>query len=891
MYFHRDSLCKRCPLHESAKHPCLRMELLEGDPLAKDALVVVGEKPGRNEDAADHVFIGEVGKLARTAYIGYITANVDKPLAVYGTNAVRCAPPSGVDITESQAKKCSLYLWDDLVQLQARYDHVYILACGAPASKAVSGSTLGRSLRKQGQPVKLPGGPTSFFTFNPGILLPGRDPSMASSIKEHLLLAIEYLNTGKITTDLVVPKYRGCLSFEPHDHDGSKILSLDIETHGAVSDAPPQSTFHPKKMRAVDGASTENLLQTAAVAWRESSGEIGTAVWTFPEDTGAFISFIGDCTKKGWSILGQNLCFDLMCLRDVIPEIAQLISRARSLSQGWKLLDLSIANFMEDDTRPEKSLKELALLLRVHKYDEERSLRQGFRYDDRHDPELHYYNCADVAATLECWDRLKLRTLRGSETARFSEYCLAFYSDILWTILEMGEAGVCYDRDKLKALDETLRAKAEWCEGRSHGWWGLRLSGKGSQNPLRNMVRDAANEAGLAGDKRLAISKKTKIVSTGKDNRNLIVGCLPISSIYSRQMRMLGTFKRARDARSRYTTKYLTKPREGLVGRMAYPTWYPCPTYDSDGAGKAGGTKQGRLTCSNPGVMTDPKEIKACYTSRFPGGVVLECDLSQIELRVSALLSGDPVMMREYEAGVDRHLATGATILASLRDTMRGGYQYGVCKNLIIEFLTAYNDGRADKLWDGIRVWRQLGKTVNFLMNFKGGANTLQATARRDNRIELDLSFCNHIIRSTSRKYARLTEWQNELISEVCRKQYMELPLIGDRRSFRGSPKTIRATYITNICNYPIQTIAARILQSAQRQIGDAIQRLGLKTKIVRNVYDAIDTDSPPEEEEPVRGLFDKYIDNPPFYVDLQRHLGRELKIEHEIEVLARRNT
>jgi hypothetical protein len=407
------------------------------------------------------------------------------------------------------------------------------------------------------------------------------------------------------------------------------------------------------------------------------------------------------------------------------------------------------------------------------------------------------------------------------------------------------------------------------------------------------VVKEAAEAADLVSDPRLEISKKTKIVSTGKNNRALILGALPVDSEHRQKIQALEDFKVSRDLMSRYTLKYLHHPKEGLIGTpgvpnfgMVYPTWRPCPSYTKDESGGSGGTQQGRLTASNPGVTTNPPSMKACMTSRFIPGVVLAGDLSQIELRMMALLSGDPVMMKEYREGTDRHLATGLLILKQLERQLISTDQ-DEAYEMSLEWLMGLTIHTL-KSYPGIAPWRQLGKTVNFLKAYWGGARALQATARRDNKIELDLQFCKSIIAADARKYPVFTAWQEERFQEAVKRKCLELPLIGDRRTFAGSPRAIRESYLANIASFDIQTPSARVCQSAQRSIGDDLVDQGLRTLIIENVYDNVVTDGPAGEEDAVRALFAKHLPCPPYYELLQYHIGRTLPLDYEVEVLAR---
>lgn len=895
--FSRNTACSECTLRAHQDSPCIPMRLIsEARIPAKIAVVLIAEKPGVTEDEHDDVFVGKVGAIARGAYAQYIKLYARDYVDFYGTNAVRCMPPIDHDVTEAQAKKCSgLYLDDDLKKLSHHYDRVLILACGGPACKVVFGVTMSGAFKRQSEEID---GRACFATFNPGMLLPRRDPSLMGPVRDHLKLVIDFLNHGKIPMTVDIPPYRVPYDRPPSvwDQNRDKILTFDIETYGAVDGLPEQTVFHPEKSMAVDGVARGDLVQTVAAAWYGVDGRPQTSCWVIPEDVVKLRRFLNGAIQAGWSLLNQNICFDLMYLRATDFPL-QGSSFHAVLRRSWmerynsKLHDLATANFMDSDVRWERTQKELAVLLRIHQYDPKKSLASGFRYTDRFDPELHYYNCADAAVALEAWTRLKERTLADNpHTSRFSPYCLNWYSDLIWTALEMDEAGVEFDREKVGALQATTKHAAERTADYCLKRWDWKLAGKGSQEPTRDTVEAAAQSAGLVGDPRLKMSKKLKIVSTDKENRNLIIGALPVGAVESRQMWLLDYFKSKRDLVSRYTHKFLEDPAHGLIGSRAYPTWYITVTYD-EAAGSRKGTQQGRMTCSGPGLQTNPPSIKKCMTSRHPHGVLLSADSSQIELRKMALLSGDPTMMADFIEGQDPHTEMGLAIIEELATQMQRqglGSLYGLdldWAQKLHEFVIAGGNPRS--IPEFAR-WRQLGKTINFLKGYRGGRGAFQAAARRDLRIELSLDFCEGVIRTSASRCPVFIAWQDELIARACRDKYIELPLIGDRRTFRGSVAAIRETYTTAIVNFPIQTLAARTIQSAQRCVSDALRRLGMGTLVIQNTYDAVITDGPSAEEKDTRAIFSEFMDCPPFYRDLQSHIGREVPLAHEIKVLAR---
>lgn len=79
--------------------------------------------------------------------------------------------------------------------------------------------------------------------------------------------------------------------------------------------------------------------------------------------------------------------------------------------------------------------------------------------------------------------------------------------------------------------------------------------------------------------------------------------------------------------------------------------------------GTTGGTVTGRLSSRNPNMQNLPRgsEIKKFFIPD-PGEVFVYFDYSQLELRLAAHLSKDPLLMKAYNEGLDLHTLTGQTI-------------------------------------------------------------------------------------------------------------------------------------------------------------------------------------------------------------------------------------
>ncbi len=90
---------------------------------------------------------------------------------------------------------------------------------------------------------------------------------------------------------------------------------------------------------------------------------------------------------------------------------------------------------------------------------------------------------------------------------------------------------------------------------------------------------------------------------------------------------------------------------------------------------QAAATATGRLSSVNPNLQNIPirtelgREIRAAFTAA-PGTQLLSADYSQIELRLLAHFSGDPLLMRAYQNDEDIHTLTASEVFGVPAETM-----------------------------------------------------------------------------------------------------------------------------------------------------------------------------------------------------------------------------
>jgi DNA polymerase I len=79
------------------------------------------------------------------------------------------------------------------------------------------------------------------------------------------------------------------------------------------------------------------------------------------------------------------------------------------------------------------------------------------------------------------------------------------------------------------------------------------------------------------------------------------------------------------------------------------------------------GTRTGRYTSSGPNAQQISKELRYLFRAA-PGRALVECDYSNIEMRLAAEISGEPTLLRLYHEGADLHKVTASKVFGISED-------------------------------------------------------------------------------------------------------------------------------------------------------------------------------------------------------------------------------
>jgi len=244
-------------------------------------------------------------------------------------------------------------------------------------------------------------------------------------------------------------------------------------------------------------------------------------------------------------------------------------------------------------------------------------------------------------------------------------------------------------------------------------------------------------------------------------------------------------------------------------------------------------TATGRLSSSEPNLQNIPirleqgRLIRKVFIPCRAGNLLLTADYSQIELRILAHISGDPVLIEAFKNGEDIHTRTAAEI-------------FGI---------------RPDEV---TREARRRAKAINFGIVY-GLSDFGLARDAKVGRQEAKQYIENYFSR-----YAGVKSYIDQVVREA-RENGFVTTLLNRRRYLPDlfSPnRTIRNSGERTAINTPIQGSAADIIKLAMVNIHKEIAEHGLKAKMILQVHDELIFDTPAEEVGQLKQLVKRCMEN-----------------------------
>ena len=256
-------------------------------------------------------------------------------------------------------------------------------------------------------------------------------------------------------------------------------------------------------------------------------------------------------------------------------------------------------------------------------------------------------------------------------------------------------------------------------------------------------------------------------------------------------------------------------------------------------------TATGRLSSTNPNLQNIPirtekgRAIRKSFIARNEDYVLMAADYSQIELRIMAVLSQDPNMLKAFQNGEDIHAATASRVFSTPLDAVT-------------------------------REQRSKAKAVNFGIIYGQSAFGLAEN------LNISRTEAKEIIDNYFMQYAKVREYMDAAIARARELGYVET--IMKRRRYlpdiNSANAVVRGFAERNAINAPIQGSAADIIKLAMIRVHDKIKELGLTSRVVLQVHDELVFDVYKSEIEIMQKLIREemeqaYVCDVPLIVDV----------------------
>ncbi len=233
----------------------------------------------------------------------------------------------------------------------------------------------------------------------------------------------------------------------------------------------------------------------------------------------------------------------------------------------------------------------------------------------------------------------------------------------------------------------------------------------------------------------------------------------------------------------------------------------------------------GRLSSNNPNLQNIPirteigRRIREAFVAP-PGWKLLAADYSQIELRVLAHLSKDPILVDAFTKGEDVHTRTAVEI-----------------------FKVPASEITRDQ--------RTRAKTVNFAVIYGQGDSAL---ARQ---LGISRDEASRFIDAYFRTFKGLTQYLDKIVEQARAGEGVRT-ILGRRRflpTISSENKGLRAQAERMAKNTPIQGTSADIMKVAMIRIHKAIAERKLATRMILTVHDELVFEAPEHELDELEPL------------------------------------
>lgn len=642
-----DRSCTRCPLHAGVRNVCI-----PGDG-APGGLLLVGEGPGKDEDARGRPFVGVSGKFLRDT-----VKKLWKGPVIFD-NATRCFPPQATKdkVAPKAIAGCRPYLAGTLRDSQA----TRVVAMGSWAMQSVLGRSVAPLSARRGY-AYLGNGVPVFFVLHPAAALRNR------FVREWFEADMEWALTA--TPPMPPVNAKVFLVETPADAEAAiraiskhDKVAFDVETMGKMF----SRGFRIVSFAVCAVGATDSYVWTRQ-AINDPAVRVPLDRWlqdSRRKKVGQNVKYDVAAVWDAWGYAPQGVEVDVRLWRKLLePEasarlqdIAELVGMGGHKQEAQDAMDVAEKRVRDrltwERAEERRRLNPPKTKSKSKRVEPPTLAAQGVPPEleaQVRDPDvktkswsygmlpgkvLYRYNARDAVSTALLSELLHAQIEGHPEFKRIWERVIKGANQALPYVERWG---VGVDRRSLDVFDMHLSLYENDAKRRLDGYapdvlW---------SSPVQ-VAEFFFRKLGLTPPK---VNEDTGAESVDKEVLTILRALHPAADA-------LLDYRRATKLRGTYAAGMVKHIRDD--GRIH-------PSILLDGA------TTGRTSCKDPNLQNIPRprtpegKMARDIFIAAPGKRFLQLDYSQLELRIAALLSGDAEMLKVFLSGVDYHQRTAELV-------------------------------------------------------------------------------------------------------------------------------------------------------------------------------------------------------------------------------------
>ena len=311
-------------------------------------------------------------------------------------------------------------------------------------------------------------------------------------------------------------------------------------------------------------------------------------------------------------------------------------------------------------------------------------------------------------------------------------------------------------------------------------------------------------------DKKLWTSEFMETISVDESSLLMLMvsgGCPPeLFPIINAWWDLQGEKKRLGFVKSRLIDEAI-----GPDGRLR-PGWNSC------------GTDTGRLSCSQPNVM-QMEQLLRHMLAPAPGHALVHADMSQLELRVMAMVASDMVLQDALD--------TGDVYSFDARNW------YGLPADMNVKKLKPNA--------------RKSAKIIHLGAQYGAGVKTVFAQALRQDR-SFTLQQTKLLCMQFKKLYYRTIRYWGEEMARVLECGFSESRIMHRRRTYPREPE------LSEVVNYPVQSTSSDMMNIMTLELEKRLADEVPSAAIVIQLHDAVDVECREEDGPQVERIVDEVM-------------------------------